>query len=105
MKQKIGSNARSGMFPYWLRRSIRHDAAIAEIKEVLCALEVNTVCISARCPNIYECFSKKKCTFLILGNLCTRSCGFCGIENYRGPLKSPSIKELLYIREAVKKLG
>ena len=105
MKQKIGSNLRSERFPYWLRKSIRYDGAIAEIKAVLHELEVDTVCISARCPNIYECFSKKKCTFLIMGNLCTRACGFCGIENYRGPLKSPSIKELLYIREAVKKLG
>lgn len=42
---------------------------------------------------------------MILGNLCTRACGFCGIENYRTALNPPSIKEFLDIREAVKKLG
>ncbi len=67
-------------------------------------LNINTVCQDARCPNIYDCFSRKKCTFLILGNFCTRSCGFCAIET-RKDLALPDKEELYNIREGVKRLG
>lgn len=62
------------------------------------------MCQSARCPNIYDCFSKKKCTFLILGNYCTRSCGFCAIET-KSELLLPDKKEPFNIKEAVERLG
>ena len=67
-------------------------------------LNINTVCQSAQCPNIYDCFSRRKCTFLILGNYCTRSCRFCAIKTSRD-LPLPDKKELFDIREAVRKLG
>ena len=44
------------------------------------AARLNTVCESARCPNIGECWSKKTATFMILGDICTRNCGFCAIK-------------------------
>ena len=65
---------------------------------------INTVCQSAQCPNIYDCFSRRKCTFLILGNRCTRSCRFCAIETAQ-KLSLPDKKELFDIRDAVKRLG
>ena len=48
------------------------------------AKNLHTVCESARCPNLPECWSKKTATFMILGDTCTRSCGFCAIKVGRG---------------------
>lgn len=55
-------------------------ADIAELKKQFHLKGLNTVCQSAKCPNIGECFKKHTATFLILGNRCTRGCSFCGIE-------------------------
>lgn len=52
-----------------------------EIKKGLRAHGLHTVCEEARCPNLSECFSKKTATFMIMGNICTRSCGFCSVAN------------------------
>ncbi len=54
-----------------------------EAKSILDEYGINTVCRSADCPNIFDCFSKKVATFLILGNNCTRTCGFCRIGKGR----------------------
>ncbi|MBU4176182.1 MAG: lipoyl synthase [Actinobacteria bacterium] len=101
---KINSGHRLKRFPSWLRQSVRTDAGVAETKGLLRELNINTVCQDARCPNIYDCFSRKKCTFLILGNSCTRSCGFCAIETRRDPAL-PDKEELFNIKEAVRRLG
>jgi len=66
---------------------------------------LNTVCQRARCPNIYDCFSVKRCTFLILGKFCTRSCSFCAVEKKKIELEKPDREELLKIRKAVESLG
>ena len=52
-----------------------------ETKAILRTLDLHTVCESANCPNIGDCFSRHTATFLILGNVCTRSCPFCDIRN------------------------
>ncbi|MBU1006187.1 MAG: lipoyl synthase [Candidatus Omnitrophica bacterium] len=91
-------------FPCWLRQRVRPDKEIEELKTLLDSLRINTVCRSARCPNIYDCFSRKKCTFLILGNSCTRNCGFCAIELCNDP-QPPDKRELFDIKEAVSRLG
>jgi lipoic acid synthetase len=65
--------------PAWLRKSETHFAALHEIKRDLRSLGLHTVCESARCPNIHECFDRGTATFLILGNVCTRRCGFCAV--------------------------
>jgi len=56
------------------------------MKEVLRKRNLHTVCESARCPNIGECFSKPTATFMILGDVCTRTCGFCSIDKGLKPL-------------------
>ena len=66
--------------PEWLRRtSATHFAAVHELKTELRRLNLHTVCESARCPNLHECFNRGAATFMILGNLCTRGCGFCSV--------------------------
>ncbi len=88
---------------------MRTNEDFQELKRLLSGQEINTVCQSARCPNIYGCFSRKKCTFLILGNFCTRDCKFCAVEGQREDLAplatAPNRAELLAIKHAVEKLG
>ena len=64
---------------------------------------INTVCYSSKCPNIYECFNKKSATFMILGNTCTRNCRFCNVTSGKPHL--PDKNEPKKIAEAVKILG
>ncbi|MDD3726038.1 MAG: lipoyl synthase [Candidatus Ratteibacteria bacterium] len=74
-----------------------------QVKKILNGLAINTVCESAVCPNVYECFCKGYATFMILGNRCTRNCRFCGVL----PLKEhtpPDNKEPENIAKAVKLL-
>jgi lipoic acid synthetase len=65
--------------PEWARRSSTHFESLNRLKTSLRALHLHTVCESARCPNIHECFHRGAATFMILGNLCTRGCGFCSV--------------------------
>ncbi|MFN3481107.1 MAG: lipoyl synthase [Thermodesulfovibrionales bacterium] len=64
--------------PDWIR--IRMDG-LHETKQVLRSHALATVCEEARCPNIGKCFSKPTATFMILGSLCTRNCGFCNVKS------------------------
>lgn len=92
-------------FPYWLRQSVRGNENIKETKNLIASLGLNTVCQHARCPNIYDCFSNRRCTFLILGRYCTRGCRFCSVEKSKIKLEKPDKKEILMIKEAVVRLG
>jgi lipoic acid synthetase len=65
--------------PPWLRRGATHFPSVQALKSDLRRLHLHTVCESARCPNIHECFHRGAATFMILGNLCTRGCGFCSV--------------------------
>lgn len=74
--------------PDWLRKGDTHFRAVHELKAGLRRRGLHTVCESARCPNMHECFGRGTATFMILGNLCTRGCGFCSV-----PKGSPAKKE------------
>jgi lipoic acid synthetase len=65
--------------PEWLRKADTHFEAVHELKRGMRQRNLHTVCESARCPNIHECFHRGAATFMILGNLCTRGCGFCSV--------------------------
>jgi lipoic acid synthetase len=77
-----------GRLPEWLRKPAAHPEAVTALKRELRSLELHTVCESARCPNLNECFHRGQATFMILGNLCTRGCGFCSV-----PKGSPEKRE------------
>lgn len=67
--------------PEWLKKKIcLNSSNINDVKSLLIGLNLHTVCQSAKCPNIFECFSRKTATFMLMGNICTRNCAFCGIE-------------------------
>src|SRR6202171_3999922 len=65
--------------PQWLRKPDTHFESVTNLKRDLRRLNLHTVCESARCPNMHECFHRGAATFMILGNLCTRGCGFCSV--------------------------
>lgn len=88
-----------------MRQTVRSDPEIEETRRLVAGLRLNTVCQDSRCPNIYTCFSKKRCTFLILGRYCTRRCRFCSIEGNKNTFEPPDRDEPLRICEAVKRLG
>ncbi len=75
------SENRSNRFPEWLKVKAPKHGAYEEMAGFLQSLGLHTVCQSASCPNIGECFSKGTATFMILGDRCTRNCGFCGVHS------------------------
>jgi lipoyl synthase len=71
--------------PEWLRKHRTNFESVHNLKIELRRLNLHTVCESARCPNMHECFDRRAATFMILGNLCTRGCGFCSVPKARHP--------------------
>lgn len=65
--------------PPWLTRRISSPAIVAEVERMVRQAHLHTVCESARCPNLGECWSRRTATFMILGNTCTRNCKFCAV--------------------------
>lgn len=84
----IGPAARPRL-PEWARKPATHFESLNRLKSELRALNLHTVCESARCPNIHECFHRGAATFMILGNYCTRGCGFCSV-----PKGNPRLREM-----------
>ncbi len=74
-----GAIMRGPRLPEWARKGPTHFESLNRLKTDLRGLNLHTVCESARCPNIHECFHRGAATFMILGNLCTRGCGFCSV--------------------------
>ncbi len=74
-----------GRLPSWAKKRLGRPGELHHIKAILRERNLNTVCESARCPNIGECFTKPTATFMILGSLCTRRCGFCAVDKSSPP--------------------
>ena len=75
--------AQAKFLPPWLKVKLSNGPHFIELKELMRTAELHTVCEEARCPNVYECWEQRTATFLILGDTCTRSCGFCAIKTGR----------------------
>jgi len=89
--------------PEYLKRPIIDTEKTRNVRRILKANCLNTVCENARCPNKNECYTKNTATFLIMGNVCTRNCRYCNIGCERPePL---DVNEPLHIAQAVKDLG
>ncbi|MFY9557368.1 MAG: lipoyl synthase [Blastocatellia bacterium] len=80
-KSTRGSGPR---LPEWLRKPVRNVDADHELKKMLRSRGLHTVCEEARCPNRNDCFARGAATFMILGDVCSRSCGFCAVKTGRG---------------------
>jgi lipoic acid synthetase len=69
--------------PAWLRAKIPGGPVYQQTTDIVRQHQLHTVCESAQCPNLGECWSRKTATIMILGNICTRSCGFCAVQTGR----------------------
>ncbi|HOE17095.1 MAG TPA: lipoyl synthase [Syntrophorhabdaceae bacterium] len=69
--------------PDWLKVPAPSEKTMGRVKRLLDRGGLHTVCEGANCPNIGECFASRTCTFMILGNICTRDCRFCAVEHGR----------------------
>jgi lipoic acid synthetase len=90
--------------PSWIKKKISLDNSnISEVKRLIGSSHLHTVCQSAKCPNIFECFSRKTSTFMLMGDMCTRNCAFCGVDSGKpGPLDKDEPEK---IARAVKEIG
>ena len=94
----------SGRLPKWLKRPIPKSNANHMTAELMEELRLETVCDNAKCPNRMECYSQQTATFMILGNVCTRPCGFCAVHRGRPP-ELPEADEPDRVAEAARRLG
>jgi lipoyl synthase len=97
------SLASSRRLPVWLRRELPRGSFNNFTAGLLEELKLETVCDNAKCPNRMECYSQKTATFMILGNVCTRPCGFCAVS--RGKPEALSADEPERVAEAAHRLG
>ena len=88
--------------PDWLKVKIRTDEGFKQTNALMTKQNLHTVCEEARCPNIYECWSRKTATIMILGDVCTRACKFCNVKTGK-PIIVDEL-EPFRVAEAVKEM-
>jgi lipoic acid synthetase len=94
--------------PDWIRVKLPTGKKYTELRGLVDKYKLNTICTSGSCPNMGECWAEGTATFMILGNICTRSCGFCGVQTGRPgavdwaePEKVANSIKLMNIKHAV----
>lgn len=94
--------------PEWLRVKLPTGKKYVELRGLVDKYKLNTICTSGSCPNMGECWTEGTATFMILGNICTRSCGFCGVKtgrpenvDWEEPEKVAQSIKLMNIKHAV----
>ena len=96
-------NKRAGIRPDWLKIRVPGDLDRLPVAQHMRDLSLNTVCQEARCPNIFECWAAGTATFMILGDTCTRRCGFCNVKTGKPTFNDPL--EPLRVAQSVKQMG
>lgn len=98
-----GDSTTPRRLPEWLTVRIPKRKPIDDVESLIRGQRLVTVCEEARCPNLWECWSKKTATFMIMGDVCTRSCRFCAVKTGRGGALDPD--EPRRVAEAAHELG
>ncbi|MDQ3833899.1 MAG: lipoyl synthase, partial [Actinomycetota bacterium] len=102
-RRERGAGGRVLGRPEWLKARAPSGEGYLEIKETMRGLNLHTVCEEAQCPNIGECWNNRTATFMILGNICTRSCGFCAVLT--GKPAELDLDEPYRVADAAEKMG
>ncbi len=89
--------------PDWIRPHVKHGEDVLTLKKTLRDLSLVTVCEEAGCPNLSECWSDGTATFMVLGERCTRACGFCLVDTQKP--ETPDANEPAHVAEAVARMG
>jgi lipoic acid synthetase len=98
-----GRKGPDGPRPPWLKIRISSNENYRDVLAMVNDLSLHTVCQEARCPNIFECWSDRTATFMLMGDVCTRFCGFCSVG--KGQPAALDADEPRHVAEAVQKLG
>lgn len=93
----------NGKKPEWLRRRLPSAPEFEAVRRLVAGSGLHTVCQEAACPNMWECFSSRTATFMIMGSRCTRNCRFCAVET--GPISRPDPEEPKLVAKAAADLG
>ncbi len=101
--KRSGRKGPDGPRPPWLKIRIASNENFTDVLGMVNDLSLNTVCQEARCPNIWECWSDRTATFMLMGDICTRYCGFCSVG--KGAPGSLDPDEPRHVAEAIRKLG
>lgn len=99
----VSDQSAARRLPRWLKREVPKGNLNHFTAGLLSELGLETVCDNAKCPNRMECYSQKTATFMILGNICTRPCGFCAVA--RGRPEPPADDEPQRLAEAAARMG
>lgn len=99
----LATPLRAARRPDWLKVKLPGGEGYGEIKRLVDQHRLHTVCEEARCPNIADCWSRRSATFMILGDICTRSCGFCAVKT--GKPTSLDLDEPRRLAEAIAHLN
>ncbi len=103
-KEELEQNREElGKRPEWLKVRLPSGQNYKEVYELMRKSKLNTVCEEAKCPNLAECWSRRTATFMILGDTCTRSCGFCNVK--LGLPNELDLDEPRRVAESVEALG
>lgn len=89
--------------PEWLKVRLDTNKNFQDVRQQIKGNRLHTVCEEAKCPNIHECWGRGTATFMILGDVCTRSCGFCAVKTGRPPTYDQM--EPLRVAKAVQRMG
>ncbi len=89
--------------PEWIRVRVHEGEEYRQVKQLVKDRRLHTVCEEARCPNIFDCWSRRTATFMILGDVCTRACRFCAVTS--GRPTELDIGEPVRVAESVADLG
>jgi lipoic acid synthetase len=90
--------------PEWLRRPIGKASEISMVQRTIKQRQIHTICEEGRCPNRGECYAQKTATFLLMGPICTRACGFCQVDKGHAPMPL-DLEEPQKVAESVRLLG
>ena len=100
---RVDETATGTKRPPWLKKRLPPQESVRFVRDTLRDLGLATVCQSAHCPNIGECFAKGTATFMIMGRVCTRDCGFCAVRHGTPSPLDPG--EPSRVAEAVRRMG
>jgi len=103
MGKAMNEKAKSRQKPDWLKIKVPKGKEYIGVKEIVERNQLHTICSSGKCPNKEDCWGRGTATFMILGNICTRSCKFCAVATGR-PL-AVDLQEPVRVAESVQKMG
>ena len=89
--------------PDWLKVKLTDQSQVESVQDMMRELRLTTVCEEAKCPNLFECWSDRTATFMLMGEICTRHCGFCSIGKGKPGVLDATEPE--HVAEAVERLG